>query len=103
MSALGGKLTLGGLAFSHCFFELCPKLRAVLVSVHLNRVLCCGIDEFILAVRRDCDGAIGFAGELPAVDIFATHVSLPDVGCSYIRSLPFGSYGKSRVCSSVVL
>ena len=51
MPAMGGKRTLGGLAFSDCFFQLGAKFWAVLVSMHLGRVLSCGIDEFSFAVR----------------------------------------------------
>jgi hypothetical protein len=50
MSAFGGKRTLGGLAFSDRFFQLRAELWAVSMSVHLRRVLSCGVDEFIFVV-----------------------------------------------------
>jgi len=51
MSATGGKRTLGGLPFSYSASQLRTELWAVLVSVHLSRVLGCGIDEFSFAIR----------------------------------------------------
>ena len=51
MSAMGGKLTLGGRL---AFFDNSPQLRAefrsILVSMHLDRMLSCGIDEFVFAI-----------------------------------------------------
>lgn len=41
---------LGWLTFSNRFPQLSTELWAVLVSVHLDRVLGCSIDEFTLAV-----------------------------------------------------
>ena len=76
----GPKQSLGDwLAFSNGVAQLRAEFRTVLVSMHLNRVLSCGIDEFIFAIGGDRDRAVGFAGELPAINIFAAHVSLPDV------------------------
>jgi hypothetical protein len=81
---MGGKPTLGGrLALSDCAPQLRAELRCVLMAVYLSGVMSCGLDEFSLVVRRDRYSAVGFARELPAIDIFATHVSLPDVRSSY--------------------
>lgn len=77
---LGANRTLSGrLAFSNRFPQLRAQFRTVLVSMHLSRVLSCGIDEFTFAIRRDRDCTIELAGEIPAIDILAAHISLPDV------------------------
>lgn len=82
------------------FFDSIPKVRTkfrtVLMPMHLHRVLSCSIDEFVCAVGRDRDGAMGFAREFPAIDMFAAHVSLLDVTRAHILSFLPQSYGHGK-------
>ena len=51
-----------------------PEFRRVLVGMNGYRVLHGGVDELVLRVRRDPDGAVHLARNLAAIDVLPGHV-----------------------------
>src|SRR5512132_3134810 len=67
-------------AFLDARTNLLAQLGRILMLVHGDRVLACGVDDLVDRVRRDRDRALGVAREQPAIDVLASHVQPPSGG-----------------------
>src|ERR1700704_5588245 len=66
-----------------------PELSRVLVGMHCHRVLHGGLDELVLRVRRDPDGAVHLTRSFAAINVLPGHTpSFPPVGGSSTRWEP---------------